>query len=175
MNKIRKRELKVLRTSAYLNSLMTFIWYTAPFMVSLVTFGTYVLIDSKNILDSRKAFVSLTLFNIMRMPMSILPMIVVFIVEAGVSLKRLNSFMNAEEIDPHAVTHEKNGAAITIENGEFSWDENVVLKNINLRIKDNALVAVVGTVGSGKSSLLSAILGEMDKRKGKVNTHVRKI
>jgi ATP-binding cassette subfamily C (CFTR/MRP) protein 1 len=40
--------------------------------VSLVTFATYVLIDETNVLDAEKAFVSLTLFNIMRMPMSIL-------------------------------------------------------------------------------------------------------
>ena len=49
--------------------------------VSLVTFGTYVLIDDENILDARKAFVSLSYFNIMRSPMSILPNILVFLVE----------------------------------------------------------------------------------------------
>jgi ATP-binding cassette subfamily C (CFTR/MRP) protein 1 len=34
------------------------------------------------------------------------------------------------------------------------------------------LVAVVGTVGSGKSSLVSAFLGEMDKTSGRINTKV---
>jgi len=34
------------------------------------------------------------------------------------------------------------------------------------------LVAVVGTVGSGKSSLVSSLLGEMDKVSGRANTKV---
>lgn len=48
--------------------------------VSLVTFAVYVL-DDNNVLTPQKAFVSLTLFGIIRMPMSMLPMIIVFIVE----------------------------------------------------------------------------------------------
>ena len=39
---------------------------------------------------------------------------------------------------------------------------------INLKIRPGNLVAVVGPVGCGKSSLLSAILGEMHKMRGKV-------
>lgn len=63
---------------------------------------------------------------------------------------------------------------LLIENGTFSWgaDEQVVLRNINLSFKQGSLVAVVGSVGSGKSSLVSAFLGEMDKITGRVNTKV---
>jgi ATP-binding cassette subfamily C (CFTR/MRP) protein 1 len=63
---------------------------------------------------------------------------------------------------------------LVIENGTFSWgtDEQVILRNINLSFKQGSLVAVVGTVGSGKSSLISAFLGEMDKITGRVNTKV---
>jgi ATP-binding cassette subfamily C (CFTR/MRP) protein 1 len=45
-----------------------------------------------------------------------------------------------------------------------------VLKNINLQVEKGKCVAVVGTVGSGKSSLLCALLGEMDKISGRTNT-----
>ena len=41
----------------------------APFIVSLVTFATYVLSDPSNVLDSEKAFVSLSLFNILNFPL----------------------------------------------------------------------------------------------------------
>lgn len=44
------------------------------------------------------------------------------------------------------------------------------MKNINLQINDKSLTAIVGTVGSGKSSLVSAFLGEMEKTSGRVNT-----
>ena len=40
-------------------------------------------------------------------------------------------------------------------------EERVVLKSINLKIKKGEFVAIIGDVGSGKSSLLSCILGDM--------------
>lgn len=60
---------------------------------------------------------------------------------------------------------------LLIENGTFTWgDETSVLRNINLQIESRKCVAVVGQVGSGKSSLISAFLGEMEKVSGRVNT-----
>ena len=61
---------------------------------------------------------------------------------------------------------------MNIEKGSFAWGagEQPVLKDINLEIKNGKLVAVVGSVGSGKSSLVAAMLGEMEKVSGKVNT-----
>lgn len=59
---------------------------------------------------------------------------------------------------------------ILIENGNFSWGEDSILKNINIRFEKGGLIAIVGSVGSGKSSLISALLGEMDKTSGRVNT-----
>lgn len=65
----------------------------------------------------------------------------------------------------------RTASPLLIENGVFSWGgEETTLKNINVRVEKNQIVAVVGTVGSGKSSLLSAFLGEMDKISGRVNT-----
>lgn len=67
---IRGKEMNVLKKAAYLHAGTSFVWACAPFVVSLVTFATYVLIDENNVLDAEKAFVSLTLFNIMKMPMT---------------------------------------------------------------------------------------------------------
>ena len=67
----------------------------------------------------------------------------------------------------------KLGDPIVVENGTFSWVDDVkVLKNINFRVREGELVAVVGAVGSGKSSLLAAILGELERHNGRVNTKV---
>ena len=44
--------------------------------------------------------------------------------------------------------------------------------SINLNIKPGQLVAVVGHVGAGKSSLISALLGEMEKMTGRVSVKV---
>lgn len=58
-----------------------------------------------------------------------------------------------------------------IEEATFSWEnDEAVLKNINLFVGKGSLAAVVGPVGSGKSSLISSILGETVKKSGKLNT-----
>ncbi|XP_044271389.1 multidrug resistance-associated protein 1 isoform X7 [Tribolium madens] len=169
--KIRSKEIQVLKEAAYMNAGTSFIWSCAPFLVSLVSFGTYVMVDEHNVLDASKAFVSVSLFNILRFPLSMLPMMISNLVQAMVSIQRINKFMNAEELDPTSVTHDPNETApLVIENGCFNWDEDQILKNINIRVEKKSLCAVVGSVGSGKSSLLSAFLGEMDKISGRVNT-----
>lgn len=172
--KIRNREMQVLRQTAYLNSATSFIWSCAPFLISLVSFGCYVLTNETEVLDSQKAFVSLSLFNILRFPLSMLPNVISNIVQTAVGIKRLNRFMNCEELDENAIDHDpKDPNPLVIENGNFSWgddDSELVLKNININTPKGSLVAVVGAVGSGKSSLLSAFLGEMNKVSGRVNT-----
>ena len=47
------------------------------------------------------------------------------------------------------------------------------LPSINLKVKPGQLVAIVGQVGAGKSSLLSAMLGEMERVQGNVSVRVR--
>ena len=50
-----------------------------------------------------------------------------------------------------------------------------ILYSINIQVKKASLVAVVGQVGCGKSSLLSAVLGEMEKSSGQVVKKVRTV
>ncbi|XP_054698311.1 multidrug resistance-associated protein 1 isoform X4 [Grus americana] len=170
---IRQKELKVLKKSAYLAAMATFTWVCAPFLVALSTFAVYVTIDKNNILDAQKAFVSLALFNILRFPLNMLPMVISSIVEASVSLKRLRVFLSHEELDPDSIIRgpiaEAEGS-IVVKNATFSWSKNdpPLLNSINFTVPEGSLVAVVGQVGCGKSSLLSALLGEMDKKDGYV-------
>ncbi|XP_061394486.1 multidrug resistance-associated protein 1 isoform X9 [Musca vetustissima] len=169
---IREKEIATLKSTAYLNASTSFLWSCAPFLVSLVTFATYVLIDENNVLDATKTFVSLSLFNILRFPLTMLPMLISNLVQTQVSVKRINKFMNSEELDPNNVQHDpKKPHPLSIENGVFSWgDGDITLKNINMHVKKNTLCAIVGTVGSGKSSVVQAYLGEMEKISGSVNT-----
>lgn len=64
---IRKKEIKNLRKAAMYNAFTEFIWGLAPFLVSFASFATFVYLG--NTLDPATAFVSLALFNILRMPM----------------------------------------------------------------------------------------------------------
>ncbi|XP_050310916.1 multidrug resistance-associated protein 1 isoform X2 [Anthonomus grandis grandis] len=170
--KIRDKEIKVLKEAAYLNAGTSFIWSCAPFLVVLSTFTSFVLSSKENILTPEIAFKSLSLFALMSMPMGLLPLLLVYVIETYVSVKRINTFMNAEELDPDNVSHDKSEEdPLVIENGCFSWGEDPILKNINIRIPHKTLTAIVGPVGTGKSSLISAFLGEMDKISGRVNTY----
>ena len=67
---IRDNEITVLKKAAWLNAIVSFIWTSVPFIVTLATFATYVLIDENNVLDAQKAFVTLSYMNILRMPLS---------------------------------------------------------------------------------------------------------
>ncbi|XP_070269018.1 multidrug resistance-associated protein 1 isoform X1 [Myotis yumanensis] len=172
---IRQEELKVLKKSAYLAAVGTFTWVCTPFLVALCTFAVYVTIDEKNILDAQKAFVSLALFNILRFPLNILPMVISSIVQASVSLKRLRIFLSHEELDPDSIERLpiKDGGgshSITVRNATFTWarSDPPTLNGITFSVPEGSLVAVVGQVGCGKSSLLSALLAEMDKVEGHV-------
>ncbi|XP_037363447.1 multidrug resistance-associated protein 1 isoform X2 [Talpa occidentalis] len=172
---IRQEELKSLRKTAYLAAMGTFTWVCTPFLVALSTFAVYVTIDKSNILDAQKAFVSLALFNILRFPLNILPMVISSIVQASVSLKRLRIFLSHEELEPDSIERRsiKDGGvtnSIVVKNATFTWarSEPPTLNGITFSVPEGSLVAVVGQVGCGKSSLLSALLAEMDKVEGHV-------
>ena len=110
--------------------------------------------------------------NIIRMPLAVLPFLVIALVQAKVSMDRVNGFLNCSELDEDAVTHEPSAKLpIEVKNGTFKWGEDApeVLNDINIKIEPGTLTAVVGTVGSGKSSLISACLGDMVKVRGSVN------
>uniref|UniRef100_A0A8C1IM41 ATP-binding cassette, sub-family C (CFTR/MRP), member 3 n=1 Tax=Cyprinus carpio TaxID=7962 RepID=A0A8C1IM41_CYPCA len=170
---IRQKELTVLRKTAYLSALSTMAWTSAPFMVALTTFAVYVTVDESNVLDAEKAFVSLSLFNILRFPLNMLPQVISSIVQASVSLKRIQDFLSHDELDPESVDRRNNASeyAVSVVNGTFSWakQDQATLDNINVMVPQGSLLAVVGHVGCGKTSLVSALLGEMEKQEGQIS------
>uniref|UniRef100_A0A8C4VCA6 ABC-type glutathione-S-conjugate transporter n=1 Tax=Falco tinnunculus TaxID=100819 RepID=A0A8C4VCA6_FALTI len=147
---IRKQELQALKKSQILFSQMVCFSF-APFQIAFVMFAVYTLVDNTHVLDAQKAFVSLTLINILNTAHSFLP----FSINAAVQVNcRLHSFFF--------------GHNITIRNGTFCWSKETspCLRSIDLTVPQGSLLAVVGQVGAGKSSLLSALLGELEKTDG---------
>lgn len=187
----RGKEIVLLRKAALFNAGTFFVWSMAPFLVSLASLITFVMMGGE--LTPQVAFVSLSLFNILRFPLAMckynlhkyihelvdkicfffhqtVPMMIAFVMQAWVSVQRINKFMNSEELDPDNVTHNKSENSVQIEQGTFTWGgESTTLKNINMKVKKGNLTAIVGSVGCGKTSLVSALLGEMEKLNGKVN------
>jgi ABC-type transport system involved in cytochrome bd biosynthesis fused ATPase/permease subunit len=95
--------------------------------------------------------------------------------QALVSLGRLDRYMSSRELRDDSVERSEGCDGVTavdVQDGTFTWDDDGLeqdLKNINLKVNKGELTAIVGTVGSGKSSLLASILGEMHKTSGKVS------
>ncbi|KAK5854000.1 hypothetical protein PBY51_015104 [Eleginops maclovinus] len=169
---IREQELKVMKKFAYLSSIAVFVFSTAPALVSLATFAVFVGVSPNNILTAEKAFTSISLFNLLRFPLAMLPMLIASIVQTTVSKKRLEKFLGGEDLKTDIVLHDPSfNSAVGVHDGSFAWERGSepLLKNISLDIKPGRLVAVVGAVGSGKSSLMSALLGEMHTTKGFIN------
>jgi ATP-binding cassette subfamily C (CFTR/MRP) protein 1 len=172
------KELVLLRKMGYLSSLSTCLWSLIPFLVSFSTFAVYAAASGRT-LTSQIVFPAISLFQLLSFPLSALPVVLTAAVEAWVSVTRISSFLSAKELQSDAVdirmpaTKPTRGdELVTITKGDFAWNSSAqaapTLHDINLSVKKGELVAVVGRVGSGKSSLLSAILGEMTKLDGSV-------
>uniref|UniRef100_A0A8C1VI40 Uncharacterized protein n=1 Tax=Cyprinus carpio TaxID=7962 RepID=A0A8C1VI40_CYPCA len=168
VQEIREKELKVMRKFAYLSSVSTFIFSCAPAIVSLATFAVFLSVSPDNILDAEKAFTSISLFNILRFPLAMLPQLISTMVQTTVSKKRLEKFLSGDDLDTMAVTRD-DSVAVSMTDGTYAWERAIILFSISLDIKPGRLVAVVGAVGSGKTSLISALLGELHSLKGRIN------
>ncbi|XP_065487768.1 multidrug resistance-associated protein 1-like isoform X2 [Caloenas nicobarica] len=168
---IRECEVDVLKSSGYLTTYSMLTLTCIPFMVLLATFGVFFHLDKENALTATKVFTSISLFNILRLPLFDLPSVISAVAQTKVSVRRLEDFLCAEDLNPEDVNTNYNGNhAVEFIGASFHWEKNglPVLKNLSVSIPEGSLVAIVGQVGSGKSSFLSAVLGEMEKLEGTV-------
>ncbi|RKP10579.1 multi drug resistance-associated protein MRP [Thamnocephalis sphaerospora] len=178
-------ELKTLQKYGVGNAMLNFVINLAPVLVMLSTLGIYALFDAQSHgpLTARLIFVSLSLFNLLGFPLAVFPQVITMVVEASVSLSRVHAFLTSEELGKWSVwrlampkgedgaTSRDEKDMVVVRNGVFNWDNEdlgAVLDGIDFSCDHGTLLAVVGRVGAGKSSLLSALLGDMVKVGGDV-------
>ncbi|XP_073063351.1 ABC transporter C family member 14 [Primulina eburnea] len=146
-------------------------WSVPPF-IAAITFGVAILFGVP--LSVSTVFTTTSLLKMLQEPIRTFPQSLISLSQAVISLERLDRFMISKELVEKSVERVENcdgDVAVEVENGAFSWDDEggeEVVKNLNLVIKKGELAAIVGTVGSGKSSLLAVILGEMNRLSGKI-------
>ena len=91
INEIRDRELTIFRQYCIMQSVSGAVFTTVPLLVSIVTFATYIGVGNE--LDVATALTSLALFEILRFPLFMLPNVLNNLVEAKVSIDRVQSFL----------------------------------------------------------------------------------
>jgi ABC-type multidrug transport system fused ATPase/permease subunit len=164
ITEVRDKELAVLKSLGVVNAFQSFAWACAPFFVTFFSFTTYIFVGDAP-LTSQKVFSSIALFNLLQFPMSIFPYVISSSVQAGISLKRVHRYLTSENLSKYVGRKEfsEKLPAVEIVNDSFSWEKNgnPILSNITLKLQRKSITAVIGKVGCGKSSLVSAILEEM--------------
>ncbi|KAI7726460.1 hypothetical protein M8C21_018350 [Ambrosia artemisiifolia] len=172
INDIRNDEAHWLYKFVFAMAVTCNAFWVAPTLVAIATFGTSMLAGIP--LDSGKVLSAVATFKILQESVYTLPDTISMIIQTKVSFDRIASFLSLSELDSGLVEVVPRGSSDTsveIFDGNFSWDVTScepTLTDVNLKVFHHMKVAVCGPVGSGKSSLLSCMLGEVPKLSGKV-------
>ncbi|NWX23536.1 MRP7 protein, partial [Aegotheles bennettii] len=183
INACRAKELQKLRVTKYLDAVCVYLWAALPVVVSIAIFITYVLLGHQ--LTATKVFTALALVGMLILPLNSFPWVLNGTLEAKVSLDRIQRFLELVDQDLEAYYAldgpSDTATAMEMRCAAFSWAPveeestrqllptgSLQLHIENLSVRKGMLLGVVGKVGSGKSSLLAAITGELIKQGGRV-------
>jgi ABC-type bacteriocin/lantibiotic exporter with double-glycine peptidase domain len=172
LEEMRNVECKWLRWALYSQAAVTFFFWSSPIFVAVITFGTCILLGGQ--LTAGGVLSALATFRILQEPLRNFPDLISMIAQTRVSLDRLSHFLQQEDLPDDAtinVPQCSTDKAIDIKDGTFSWNPyspTPTLSGIQLSVVRGMRVAVCGVIGSGKSSLLSSILGEIPKLCGQI-------
>lgn len=170
---LRNAERKWIKRYLYTCSAIAFLFWASPTLVSVAAFGVCILV--KVPLTPGAVLSALATFRILQEPIYNLPELISVITQTKVSLDRIQDFIRDDEKKnplPKCIK-EVSDVAIEIEPGEYSWEPDTSLRKTTLKIDKKIKitrgqkVAVCGSVGSGKSSFLCSILGEIPKLRGR--------
>lgn len=169
---LRKVEYNWLMKSLRQAAFTAFIFWGSPTFISVITFWACMFMGIE--LTAGRVLSAFATFRMLQDPIFSLPDLLNVIAQGKVSVDRIASFLREEEIQHDVIEYvakDRTEFDIVIERGRFSWDPESTtptIDQIELKVKRGMKVAICGSVGSGKSSLLSSILGEIYKQSGTV-------
>ena len=228
LGEIRKREIRSIQILLSIRNAINAISMSLPIFASMLAFITYSL--SKHVLDPAPIFSSLALFNSLRMPLNLLPLVIGQVIDAWASLGRIQDFLMAEEQRDEFVWDFEGPNAVEMKHADFTWERTATqesdmkadgqqgkdpvkeamkaekarakakklavkeakagrprlsgdgtdsastmtqvepfkLQNMDFTVGRHELLAIIGGVGSGKSSVLAALAGDMRKTNGEI-------
>ena len=209
---IRKHEIRAIQWLLAIRNAINAVSMSLPIFASMLSFITFSLTNHD--LNPAYVFSSLALFNSLRMPLNLLPLVIGQVVDAWSSLGRIQDFLLAEEQDDDFIWDMEGKNAVSMQQAGFTWERTITqdpdkqngpslnknqvkaakdaekaalemssgedtsstltqvepfkLQDLDFSIGRNELIAVIGGVGSGKSSLLAALAGDMRRTTGSV-------
>lgn len=170
----REREFKWLGEAQYKKVYGTLLYWMSPTIVSSVVFFGCAIFGSAP-LNASTIFTVLATLRSMAEPVRMIPEALSAMIQVMVSFDRLDAFLLDDELKDDAIRRypiQSSENSIRIQRGIFNWNPESsipTLKEVHLEIKMGQKIAVCGPVGSGKSSMLCAILGEIPKISGSVS------
>lgn len=219
LEEYRGKEIYAIQILLAIRNALNAVSMSMPIFASMLSFICYSLTNPD--LPAAQIFSSLGLFNGLRIPLNLLPMVLSQTIDAWSSLKRIEEFLLEEEQEEDVIQKEDGPNAIELHNASFTWErtptqekdektdkqkkkeqkvkdkaasqnqtphgsrpgtssgedtastlveerEPFKIQDLSVEVGRNELIAVIGTVGSGKSSLLAALAGDMRKTNGEV-------
>uniref|UniRef100_A0A803SNM2 Multidrug resistance-associated protein 4 n=1 Tax=Anolis carolinensis TaxID=28377 RepID=A0A803SNM2_ANOCA len=176
VSSIRRKEISMVLKSSYLRGMNLASFFIASKITMFMTFMTYVLLG--NVITASRVFVAVSLYSTVRLTVTLFfPAAIEKVSEALVSNRRIKNFLILDEVSqltPQLKTN--NEVALAVHDLTCYWDKTLempTLQKIAFTVRPGELLIVIGPVGAGKSSLLSAILGELSASKGFIDVQGR--
>ncbi|KAJ3572547.1 hypothetical protein NP233_g3005 [Leucocoprinus birnbaumii] len=175
INEARNKELEGVRGILHSQSGSVAFAYSTPALAATLSLLVYTKLHPD--FNVAVVFASLSLFQLLRQPMMLLPRALTAITDSRNAFQRLTRVFEAELLPDDAFLIDRNQEhALDVQDATFEWEETqgessakpFQVQNITMKIKRSSLAVIVGRVGSGKSSLLQGLIGEMRKVAGKV-------
>ena len=178
----RRDELKALRSRFLVWAIAVAIWNSVPVLITFFSFLVYTMVEGKPLYPSI-AFTAISLFMLLRVPLDQFGDMFAHVQEAKVSIDRVEEFLREEETDKYNQLGQdnvdENGVyRIGFKDATFIWggkdavteDGNRAFRllDLNVDFQIGKLNIIAGPTGSGKTSMLMSLLGEMTIVEGKV-------
>ncbi|XP_070711624.1 ATP-binding cassette sub-family C member 4-like [Pempheris klunzingeri] len=166
VTEVRRKEIIQILKSSYLRGLNMASFFASSKIIVFVTFTVYTLLG--NTITASSVFVTVSLYGTIKLTVTLFfPLAIEKLSETMVSIHRIKNFLLLDEVERRSFglpLEEKKENSIEIDKLTCYWDKSLdapSLQNISITMKSHQLLTVIGPVGAGKSSLLSAILGEL--------------
>ncbi|TBU28095.1 multidrug resistance-associated ABC transporter [Dichomitus squalens] len=181
--KVRERELKYQKLNYTIEVLWNAIWNGSPILVTLVSFWHFAVVR-KQVLTPSIAFTSISVFNEMKFALNALPETLINMLQCAVSLRRIEKYLYGAEVKP-VPPLDGQAHPIALQSATITWPQDrsresatpsaaatprnkFVLMDVSLDFPLGELSLICGKLGSGKSLLLLALLGEADLLSGQL-------